>query len=84
MKIVKDTNSVVIDYSEVIERVDAQGESNLIKVNKGNGFYYIGSVDRDQYEIIDVPSVPDDFVSGKYKYTTDFELNPDYVEPTRV
>lgn len=31
--------------------------------------------------IIDVASVPDDWEVGKYLYTSDWELNPDWTEP---
>src|ERR1035437_6264935 len=58
-------NGEVMGCSTLIERVDAQGETNLIKVGNTQ-YYYIGTNDRDSYEIIPDLMVPD--LSRSYKY----------------
>lgn len=62
--IVTDLTDLVLGSSFLIERVDADGELNLIKVytpDLGVGYYYIGTEDRDQYPIYTDPDllVPD-------------------------
>lgn len=71
MKIVIDVNNKVFAWGDEITRVDAQGETNLIKVEKDGGFFYIGTQDRDLYQIIDVPTVPQNI--GEFKDTTSRE-----------
>jgi hypothetical protein len=52
----------VIGEGQEITIVNAQGEENLIKVNvnpdEEYGFWYIGTEDRDTYQILDL-STPD-------------------------
>jgi hypothetical protein len=61
--IVVDTTDVVVGSGELIERVDAQGETNLIKVvvdtDTPTHYFYIGTDDRDLYIIYENTSVPD-------------------------
>jgi len=61
--IVVDTTDLVVGSGPLIERVDAQGEKDLIKVwidlDNPNGFFYIGTTDRDLYVIYTDTSVPD-------------------------
>lgn len=61
--IVVDKSNLVVGFSHMIERVNAQNESNLIKVytdiNDENMFYYIGTIDRDDYVITDA-NIPDE------------------------
>jgi hypothetical protein len=63
--IVVNNEDVVIGYGESIEIVDAQGEENLIKVTINGGFYYIGTDDREFYQIIDIDT-PDNTKTWKY------------------
>lgn len=51
--IVVDNNNKVIASSELIQRCDDNGEYGIIKVWIGQSFYYIGTQDRDTYQIID-------------------------------
>lgn len=61
--IVVDTTDLVVGSGELIERVDAQGETNLIKVvidtEAPTHYFYIGTSDRDLYTIYEDTSVPD-------------------------
>ena len=61
--IVIDTTKFVVGSAPLIFRVDAEGEIGLIKVDLDPtyelDFYYIGTEDRDLYEIIDGTQVPD-------------------------
>jgi hypothetical protein len=67
--IVVNNDGIVVGYGDSIERVNAQGEENLIKVivnpNEQYGFYYIGTVDRDDYVIYD-ENIPDETKSWEY------------------
>jgi hypothetical protein len=67
--IVVNNEGIVVGYGVSIERVDAQGEFNLIKVtvnpDMANGFYYIGTIDRDDYIFYNV-DVPDETKAWKY------------------
>ena len=67
--IVVNNDGIVVGYGHSIERVNAQGEENLIKVivnpNEQYGFYYIGTVDRDDYVIYD-ENIPDETKSWEY------------------
>ena len=39
----------------------------------------INDMNKTTAELIEVPSIPEDFVGGKYKYVNNqFELNPEY------
>jgi hypothetical protein len=68
--IVIDKKNRVLGSAPLIERVDAQGEKNLIKVNvnpnSDYGYFYIGTIDRDDYQIIDDVYSPDDEKLWKY------------------
>lgn len=81
--IVKDTNDIVIDYG-TITRVDEQGEIDLIKVVKHDGYvYYIGTPDRQYWAIVpNVDDVPEDFVSKGYYYVGNEWLKRDIPIPT--
>jgi hypothetical protein len=67
--IVVNLDGIVVGKAPQITRVNAQGEENLIKVNvnpnEEYGFYYIGTTDRDTYEILDLDS-PDSSKQWKY------------------
>ena len=57
--IVVDNNSNVVGFGVKIERVNEQNEENLIKVwTDDEKYYYIGTIDRDDYVIynVDVPN----------------------------
>ena len=82
--IVIDTNNVVFDYG-TIERVNKDGEINLIKITRPDGYiWYVGTSDRDLWEIVkDVLDIPEDFTQGKYLYVDgEWILNPDWTDPT--
>lgn len=51
--IVVDNNGKIVASSELIQRCDDNGEYGIIKVWIGQSFYYIGTQDRDTYQIID-------------------------------
>lgn len=80
--IVVNTKGRVVGHGIKVERVDAQGESNLIKVtvhNDGpNNFYYIGTDDRDEYTFHNVTITNDD---ATYEYINgelfEIEINND-------
>lgn len=85
MKILVNQSDLIIDNGINIYRESFNGENNLIKVIKdeSGGFYYVGTLDRDLYEIKEVLFVPEDFKGGKYFYRNDaFLLNEDYKEPS--
>lgn len=84
MVIVTNVQDVVMGCGDSAERVNAQDEKNLIRVSVGISKYYIGTVDRDKYNIIEIRKIelPKDFVTGKYLYIDgSLKLNPDYIEP---
>tara|TARA_R110000823_G_scaffold234380_1_gene360598 strand:+ start:353 stop:616 length:264 start_codon:yes stop_codon:yes gene_type:complete len=73
--IVIDTHNYVVGSAPLIYRVDAEDQIGLIKVDLDEtyelDFYYIGTEDRDLYEIIDGTQVPDPnqnyyYVNGEY------------------
>jgi hypothetical protein len=68
--IVVNLEGMVVGYGHSIERVDAQGEENLIKVTVNPdieyGFYYIGTEDRDEYVIYTDLNIPDETKQWKY------------------
>jgi len=64
--IVVDLNDMVVGQGILIERVNAQGEQNLIKVLDNDMFYYIGTDDRDEYIIYPDLDVPDPMRNWKY------------------
>lgn len=68
--IVIDTNNIVLGSGPLIERVNAQGEENLIKVCRteetDRDFFYIGTDDRDQYTILEDLTVLDSTKNWKY------------------
>lgn len=87
MKIVINKENLVLDFGSEINRESFNGEQNLIKVSKNDseGFYYIGTNDRDDYQIIEISSLPQDFISGKYFYNNNsFTLNKEYKEPEKL
>lgn len=51
--IVVDNNGKIIASSQLIQRCDDNGEYGIIKVWIDQSFYYIGTQDRDTYQIID-------------------------------
>lgn len=51
--IVVDNNNIVIASSPLIQRCDDNGEYGIIKVWFDQEFYYIGTQDRDTYQIVD-------------------------------
>lgn len=67
--IVINLEGVVIGEAPEITRVNAQGEQNLIKVNvypdQEYGYFYIGTDDRDEYEILDL-NTPDSTKVWRY------------------
>ena len=82
MKILID-NDVVIASSEAIEFGFYEGE-NKYKVGEGDSLCYIG-ISEDRCQIQEVTSLPEDFVSYKYKYVKGkFVLDENWVEPKPV
>ena len=66
MKLLINGNSI-ISFSEKIERVNEQGEENIIKVWVGDGYYYVGTQDRDNYSIIEYSGIlPENFDPENY------------------
>lgn len=67
--IVYHPNGEIMATGSKIDIVDAQGETNLIRVypDEGDGFYFIGTNDRHEYVIADV-ALPADYASGKYTF----------------
>jgi hypothetical protein len=72
--IVVNLEGLILGEAPEITRVNAQGEENLIKVNvypeEEYGFYYIGTDDRDSYQILDL-NTPDpnkywNYVDGEF------------------
>jgi len=79
MKILID-NDVVITSSNVIEFGFYEGE-NKYKIGEGDNVCYFG-IPEDRCIIQDVTSLPDDFVSYKYKYVKgNFVVNENWEEP---
>jgi hypothetical protein len=73
--IVINLEGVVVGEAPQITRVNAQGEENLIKVNihpdQEYAYFYIGTDDRDEYEILDL-NTPDStkvwrYVDGEFE-----------------
>jgi hypothetical protein len=82
--IVINTQNEVIGSSHLIERVDEQDEIELIKVHTGIGigFYYIGTDDRNLYQVIGDENflVPD---NNKSWFYIDGEFIEKPLEPTQ-
>jgi hypothetical protein len=84
MKLVLNKKNQIVGHGSSVERVNAQGEKNLIKVSNNDSFFYIGTIDRDDYvfEEINDSDFPEDFISGKYLYINkEFVIDEEYVEP---
>lgn len=68
--IVVDLDNNVVGSAPQIYRTNVNGERNLIFVNvypeRENGYFYIGTQDRDQYMIYDDTSQPD--IDKVYKF----------------
>ena len=68
-QIVVRPDGLIIAKSSKVERVDTQGEKALIKVYRENdSFYYIGTTDRNSYNILSTEEKLENFASGKYIY----------------
>jgi hypothetical protein len=79
--IVVDTKNLVVGSAPEIYREDAGDEKNLIKVNmfpeQEYGYFYIGTIDRDDYTIYLDTTQPDPeriyefrvLADGSYEYT---------------
>ena len=68
MKLLINGNSI-ISFSEKIERVNEQGEKNIIKVWVGDDYYYVGTQDRDNYSIIEYSdTLPENFDPENYLF----------------
>lgn len=79
MFIIKQTNTnIVLDSSDTIK----YQSNNYPVVRPGTDYalaYY-----PDRIVVVEVESVPEDFVSEKYLYTdNNFVLNPEYTEPNK-
>lgn len=80
--IVKDTQDIVYDYG-TITREDYQGESDIIKIVRPDGYtWYIGTPDRAYWDIVpNVDDIPADFVSKGYYYVGNEWLKRDIPVP---
>ena len=70
--ILVNNDNIVIASAELIERVDTQDESGLIKVHTDDGgFYYIGTTDRYTYQIINIyaPTTTDIWSYNNQEFT---------------
>jgi hypothetical protein len=80
-KIVIDKNNLVISTGIDIYNENYNNE-NLIKVivNEDTyGFYYIRNTNDNNYRILEVESLPDDYQNFKYIYSDDnYNLNSNY------
>jgi hypothetical protein len=84
--IVINLEGVVVGEAPEITRVNAQGEENLIKVNihpeQEYGYFYIGTDDRDEYEILDL-NTPDStkvwrYVDGEFEEVIQEDLEEEF------
>jgi len=82
MKILVNQKDEVICKGYNIYRCNFQEEKNLIKINVNQNiddYYYIGTIDRDDYLIFDVNEIPSDYEDSKYLYkNNNFILNENY------
>jgi hypothetical protein len=80
-KVVIDKNNLVISTGIDIYKENYNNE-NLIKViiNEDTyGFYYIRDTDDNNYTILEIESLPEDYQNFKYFYINDnFNLNLNY------
>jgi hypothetical protein len=80
-KVVIDKNNLVISNGIDIYKENYNNE-NLIKVivNEDTcGFYYIRDTDDNNYKILEIESLPEDYQNFKYFYINDnFNLNLNY------
>ena len=71
MIVVTDDQGYVMAYGISAERVDAQGETGLVKVNiSEDAFYYLGNINRDDFIFHDVTDLPDE-MDKPMKYSPD-------------
>jgi hypothetical protein len=80
--IVVDTENNVKGSGPLITKIDVPGEGGLIKVvvddTIENGFFYIGTLDRDLWKIYEDTSVPD--IEKEYKFYVLEDGTYEYVE----
>ena len=80
MEIVLDTNDLCWDFG-TITRVSHEGQDDIIKVVRTNGYtYYIGTEDRDAWAIISgmtESDLPSDWTPTGYYY---YPLNNEWVK----
>ena len=75
------TSNKIVMFQGTIEKgiYEADPSIELYRITNENGVFYAVT---ERFELIEVESLPTDFVEMKYCYTTEdgFYLNPDYTE----
>ena len=80
IKIVIDKNNLIIESGVNIIKDNYNNES-VIKITNDNGFYFIRNSETNNYSILEIKSLIENFKPFKYFYiNNEFVLNQDYSE----
>ena len=69
MKILRNTDNIVLQVGTSIDRVEFEGMKNVIKVDTTipvPDIFYIATEDRDTYEILERNDIPEDYYPSGY------------------
>jgi len=69
MKILRNTDNIVLQVGINIDRVEYQGMSNVIRVETTiprDDIFYIATSDRDTYEIFERDDIPENYYPSGY------------------
>ena len=64
-------DNLVLQVGINIDRVEHEGEQNVIRVETSNDLFYIATKDRDTYEIFDRDDIPNDYYPSGYYLEND-------------
>ena len=66
MKVLRNVDNIVLQVGINIDRVDYEGQSNVIRVETSEDLFYISTDDRDTYEIFERDDIPSDYYPSGY------------------
>ena len=74
---------IIIDNATLISKYvfDDNEEVTLIDTKIITSKFIIDDMNKNNATLIDITSIPNDWVGGKYLYDNGFNINPNWVEP---
>lgn len=66
MKVLRNTDNIVLQVGINIDRVDYEGAVDVIRVETSDDLFYIDTADRDTYEIFVRDDIPSDYYPSGY------------------